>query len=180
MKAYSPMWNPRCYHKQNTGPVEELIEIYELLVNNNTDFPTRLTSRGVSIIDLALTSPNLGHLRIWEIPEEYSSFSDHELILLEWENIGLECQENQQPAVSGWRIKNLLQDKILWQAAKNEWQKSSLGHDYLSDLSIKKDLDVEVEWLQTKIVELLNKHAKITKIGAYLKRWWNKEVAEAR
>lgn len=30
------------------------------------------------------------------------------------------------------------------------------------------------------MVELLNKHGKITRISAYSKRWWNKEVAEAR
>lgn len=120
MNAHSPIWNPRCHQKQNAGPLEELIETYELLVNNDTDLPTRPASRGVSIIDLALTTPDLGLLRVWEIPEEYPSLSDHELILLEWEDIGLECQESQQPAMSGWSIKNLLQDKELWQAAKDE------------------------------------------------------------
>ena len=50
------------------------------MVDNDTDFPTRPASRGISIIDLALTSPALGPLRVWEIPEEYPSFSDHELI----------------------------------------------------------------------------------------------------
>lgn len=88
--------------------MEELIETYELLVNNDTDFPTRPGSRGLSIIDLALTSPNLGLLRVWEIPEKYPSLSDHELIVLEWEDIGMESQENQQPAMSGWSIQNLL------------------------------------------------------------------------
>lgn len=33
---------------------------------------------------------------------------------------------------------------------------------------------------QRKIVELLNKHAKVTKITPYSKRWWNGEVTEAR
>ncbi len=83
MNAHSPMWNPRYHQRQNAGPLEELIETYELLVNNNTDFPTRPASRGVFIIDLALTSSDLGLLRVWEIPEEYPSLSDHELILLE-------------------------------------------------------------------------------------------------
>lgn len=83
MNAHSTMWNPRCHQKQNAGPLEELIEGYGLIVNNDVDFPTRPASRGVSIIDLALTSPTLGPLRVWEIPEEYPSISDHELILLE-------------------------------------------------------------------------------------------------
>ncbi len=42
------------------------------------------------------------------------------------------------------------------------------------------ELDKEVEWFQEKLTELLNKHAKATQITSYSKRWWNKEVAEAR
>lgn len=59
MNARSPMWNRRCHQRQNAGPLEELIETYKLLVNNNTDFPTRSSSRGVLIIDLALISSDL-------------------------------------------------------------------------------------------------------------------------
>ena len=41
----------------------------------------------MSIIDLALTSPGLGLLCVWEILEEYPLLSDHELILSEWEDM---------------------------------------------------------------------------------------------
>ena len=83
MNAHSPMWNPHCHTKKNAGPLEELIDSYELIVNNDPDYATRPSSQGsVSIIDLALTSPSLGPLCIWEIPKEYPSLSDHELILL--------------------------------------------------------------------------------------------------
>ena len=47
MNAHSTMWNHHCRHRQNAGPLEEFIERYELLVNSNTDFPTRPESRGV-------------------------------------------------------------------------------------------------------------------------------------
>ena len=40
MNADSPMWNPHCRQNVNAGPLEELIESYELIVNNDTDFPT--------------------------------------------------------------------------------------------------------------------------------------------
>ena len=82
--------------------------------------------------------------------------------------------------MTGWSIKNLLQDKRLWQAAKDKWQRINLRYDYLLYLSTKEDFEKEVEWFQSKIVELLDKYAKITRISAYSKRWWNKEVAEAR
>ena len=178
MNAHSIMWNLHCRQKQ--GPLEELIETYDLIVNNDTDFPTRPASRGVSIIDLALTSPDLGLLRVWEIPEEYPSLSDHELILLEREDIKLGGQENQQPAMSGWNIQNLLQDEKLLQAAHEEWKKASHERHHLTSLSIKKDLDKEVEWFESRLTELLDNHAKITRVSAYSKRWWNKEVSEAR
>ena len=83
MNVYSSMWNPHCQRKINAGPLEELIESYELIVNNDTEFPTRPSSPGISIINLALTSLDLGPLRVWEIPEKYPSLSNHELILVE-------------------------------------------------------------------------------------------------
>ena len=97
-----------------------MIEIYDLIVNNDTDFLTCLASYGIFIIDLALTSPKLDLLWVWEIPEKYPSFLDHELILMEWEDIQLESQENQQPIKSRWDIQNLLQDKKLLQAAHKD------------------------------------------------------------
>ena len=83
MNAHSPIWNPHYRQNINARPLEEIIESYELIVNNNIDFPTRPSSPGISIIDLALTGPDLGPLRIWVIPEKYPSLSDHELILIE-------------------------------------------------------------------------------------------------
>lgn len=111
MNAHSTMWNPHYRQKQNAGSLEETIKTYDLIVNNNTDFPIRPASRGISIIDVALTSPDLGLLRVWEIPEEYPSLSDHVLILLEWEDIKLEGQENLQPAIKGWDIENCFKMK---------------------------------------------------------------------
>ena len=129
---------------------------------------------------MELTSRSLGLLRVWEIPEEYPSLSDHELILLEWEDLEMKSQEKHQPAMKRWSIQNLLQDENLWQAAKEDWEKSSTGQKYLTPLSTKDDFDKEVEWFENKIAEFLNNRAKITRVCAYFKRWWNEEVAEAR
>ena len=62
MNAHSSIWNPHCQQNVNAGPLEEIIESYELIVNNDTDFPTCSSSPGISIIDLAFTSPELGPL----------------------------------------------------------------------------------------------------------------------
>ncbi len=64
MNAYSSILNPHCRQKANAGPLEELIESCKLMVNNDTGFPTHPSSPGISIIDLALTSPELGLLRV--------------------------------------------------------------------------------------------------------------------
>ena len=83
INAYSPSWNLHCTRRQNAGPFEELINKFELIVNNNTDFATRPASQGISIIDLALNTGNLRPLTLWEIREKYPSLSDHELMLLQ-------------------------------------------------------------------------------------------------
>lgn len=62
--AHSSMWNLHCRQKVNAGPLDELIESYELTVNNDTDFPTRPSSTGISTVDPALTSPDLGLLQV--------------------------------------------------------------------------------------------------------------------
>ena len=123
MIAHSSSWNPHCHRRQNAGPLEELIETYELIVNNDTDFPARPGSQRFSIIDLALTTENLGPLTLWEIVEEYPSLSDHELILLQWKDLPSDAR-NPIPIVStGWNIQSLLEDKMLLKAAKDEWEK---------------------------------------------------------
>ena len=178
INAYSPIWNPRCRQRVNAGPLEELIEKYELIINNDTYLPTRPSSPGISIIDLALTSPELGPLRVWEFPEEYPSLSDHELIMMEWEDI--EVPSKTRAAISGWSINNLLEDNKSLKAAQHDWKEINGNHQLLDLLCTKEELDKEVSWFEEKLTELLNKHAKITQITSYSKRWWNKEVAEAR
>lgn len=64
MNAHSPIENPHYQQNINAGPLEELIENYELIINNNTKFPIYISSPGMSIIDLALTSLNLGLLQV--------------------------------------------------------------------------------------------------------------------
>ena len=100
MNAHSSMWNPYYRQSVNAGPLEEIIESYKLIVNNNTNFLTRLSIPRISIIDLALTSLELGPFRVWEIPEKYLLLSDYKLILIEWEDIEAPSQKNTQTAMS--------------------------------------------------------------------------------
>ena len=106
MNAHSPSWNPHCPRWQNAGPLEELMDRYELIVYNNTDYPTRPRSQGISIMDLALITASLGPLTLWEIPKEYPSISDHELILLQWEDLG-QSRNQSKPAIDTEGIYSL-------------------------------------------------------------------------
>jgi hypothetical protein len=79
--ARSPVWDPWVAGRQNAGPVERLIERHELIVNNNDCQPTRLGKNCRSIIDLTLSTRNVGSLATWEIDSNRATTSDHEVIV---------------------------------------------------------------------------------------------------
>lgn len=169
MNIHSTSWNPHCVRRQNTGLLEEFIDKYELIINNNIDFPTRPQSLGISIIDLALTTAALGALTLWDIPKEYPSMSDHELILFQWEDLN---HDWPKPEVNtGWNIQALLEDKVLLKTAKENWEKESFLRPYLLCLSSKMELDSEVEWFDATLGAWLDKFAKVTRVTSYSKRW---------
>ena len=77
-------------------------------------------------------------LRVWDIPEEYPSLSDH--------YVDAQNSKNTQAAISGWSIKNLLADNELMKAAKSEWKRVNEDHQLLNLLGTRQELDEEVEW----------------------------------
>ena len=129
---------------------------------------------------MALTTASLRPFTLWEIPKEYLSVSDHELILLQWEDLRQD-QDQSKPAINtGWNIQALLEDEDLLLVAKEEWEKIGSSRPYLSLSSSKNDLDSEVEWFEAALGGWLDKHAKITRVTSFSKRWWNDEVAQER
>ena len=82
INAHSPVWNSYYHQKQNASILEEMIDEYNLLVNNKPGRSTWPISQGTLVIDLALSTAELGPLTFWEILEEYLALSDHKLILL--------------------------------------------------------------------------------------------------
>lgn len=82
---------------------------------------------------------------------------------------------------TGWSIQKLLEDKNLLEAAKTDWKESSINRPYrLLTSSNEEDLDEEVEWFESSLSLLLDKHAKILYVRPFSKRWWNDEVVKAR
>lgn len=87
INAHSSIWNSYCYKRQNATILEDLIKQFGLFINNKSGRTTRSLNREVSVINLALFTAKLGPLTLWEIPEKYPLLSDHELIVLYWEDL---------------------------------------------------------------------------------------------
>jgi hypothetical protein len=108
--AHSTLWNPQASTRTNAGPLEAIIEAYELYVNNDPEEATRpKNTPGNSIIDLAISTPELGPLPGWYVDTAYPTPSDHVLIVMEWEELQQSYQETSQDT-TGWRIQELLAD----------------------------------------------------------------------
>ncbi len=56
----------------------------------------------------------------------------------------------------------------------------SSNRPYISLASSKHQLEDEVEWFESSLSELLDRHAKILYVTPFSKRWWNDEVADGR
>ena len=179
INAHSPVGNPQCYRRQNASVLEELIDQFGLLITNEPGSSTRPTSQGISVIDLALSTAELGPLTLWEIPEEYPALSDHELILLRWEDIDVALSQPNTGKATGWDIRGLIENKDQFSKARKEWVTQSQERPILDNACDRFALDQEVGWIENTLTDLLNKYSKIMRVTSHSKRWWNKEVAQA-
>ena len=179
VNVHSPIWNPHCRRRQNVAILEDLIEQFGLLVNNEPGRITQPLSREVSIIDLALSSAQLGPLTLWEIPEEHPSYSDHELIVLRWEDVEYNLTNKSCEKITGWDIQGLIGDKNKLQAAQSEWTNLSQNRHIIDNFCTQQDLDGEVSWVESSVTSILNSYCKPIRITPFSKKWWNSEIAEA-
>lgn len=65
-------------------------------------------------------------------------------------------------------------------SAHMDWTDQSKSRNFLDQTSDRKYLDEEVNWREKNLAEVLNTHFKILRVTSFSKRWWNKEVAEAK
>lgn len=151
-----------------------------MLINNEPGRTTRLASTEVLVIDLALSTIEVGPLTLWEIPEDYPSLSDHELILLRWEEICDGLPEKGAVEPTGWDIQGLIDSPDNLKLAHTEWTLRGKNRNVLGQTCSCNDLDMEVYWFEENLAEVFSTHAKILRVTSSSKRWWNKEVAEAR
>ncbi len=67
-------------------------------------------------------------------------------------------------ATSGLSIQRVIQDDSFLPAAREEWEKSNIGQIHLSFFIIKEAFDKEIKMFESKLVKLLDNHAKVTQI----------------
>lgn len=179
--AHSPIWNPLISTRIEAGPLEHIIENFDLILNNEPGAITRPNSRNNnSIIDLTFTSTSMGLLNSWLIEEEYTTSSDHELIVFDWLDLEINQQKSKNRDITGWNIDNLLEDEKQLELAYSFWKENSINRPLIDDLSTNGDLEEEATFLEEMLTKTLNKYAKSTRITAYSKRWWNSKIKEAR
>jgi ribonuclease HI len=179
MNAHSPRWNPASMQGHPSAKVlEELVDKYQLIINNQLGTYTRKASKAV--LDLALTTIEMGPLTTWEIPEGYPSLSDHELIVLEWADLNIGVDLLNQGQVTGWDIQSLSADCKKLKEAETYWQEQSARRGQLPEKCTVMELEQEVEWIETALTMTLNKFARTIRVTPYSKRWWNEEVKETR
>ena len=81
---------------------------------------------------------------------------------------------------TGWDIQGLIGDKEQLSKAKEAWVIQSRERPILDQTCNRSTLDLEVEWIEDTLTDLLNKYDKIMQVTPYSKRWRNKDVAQAR
>lgn len=179
--AHSPIWNPLATGRVNAEPLEQLIERHSLYVNNPLGEATRhKKSPGVSIIDLALSSPTLGPLQAWEIDKDRATTSDHELIVLAWEALEEPPPGDISGEITGWQIEALQANEEALKLASAAWASEAAGHLSLSDQCTEEDLAREADWVHDTLTSVLDRHAKAVRLCARSKRWWKPELQQAR
>jgi hypothetical protein len=75
--------------------------------------------------------------------------------------------------VMGWQIRALIEDGEALEAVEKTWSELSRGRlDLMDECSIG-DVNREAEWIEEALTKVLGEHAKLIKLCARSKRWWN-------
>ncbi|KAL2012110.1 hypothetical protein VTN00DRAFT_4828 [Thermoascus crustaceus] len=138
----------------NAGPLKALIEQFELCINNEPEVATRPKSTPeISIIDLSLTTQDLGPLPCWLVDQDYLTGSDHELILMEWEDLEKTSPGQPSSEVTGWHIQGLLEDAEALNKAVQAWQALAEHQRLLSDTCVEADVAEKAIWIQESLTQ---------------------------
>jgi hypothetical protein len=179
--ARSPVWDPWVVSRHNAGTVERLIERHELIVNNNDYQPTRWGKNCKSIIDLTLSTRNIGALTSWGIDSDRATTSDHEVIVFAWMPLRATAAAEEATAAPNWNIERLCADDQAMEEAAEHWRTLSEGRPVVdSYAATEEELEAEAFWIQNSLKVVLDTHAPGKAACARSKRWWTADIKQMR
>jgi hypothetical protein len=161
--------------------VERLIERHELVVNNIDCQPTRIGKNCRSIIDLTLSTRNVGALATWEIDSDRATTSDHEVIVFAWAPLNDMAVSEEATAAPNWNIDGLCADEQAMEEASEYWHVLCEGRPPVdAQTATVEELEAEANWIQENLKAVLDRHAPRTSARARSKRWWTEEIKQER
>lgn len=98
--------------------MEEILDYYNLLVNNKVRHYPQLMSEGILVINQIQFTAELGFLTLWEILEEYPTLLDPQLILLRRKDINISLFLFNIGRTTRLNIQGLIKDENQFGEAK--------------------------------------------------------------
>ena len=179
--ARSPAWDPWVSGRRNAGTTERLIERHDLIINNNDHQSTRWGKNCKSIIDLTLSTRQVGALTAWDIDSNLATTSDHEVIVFAWAQLRATAATEEATATPNWNIGRLYAEKQAMEEAAEHWRTLSEGRLSVDPhATSEEELEAEASWIQNSLKVVLDTHAPGKAACARSKRWWTAEIKEMR
>jgi len=179
--ARSPAWDPWSAGRRNAGTTERLIERHDLIINNNDHQPTRWGKNCKSIIDLTLSTRQVGALTAWDVDSDLATTSDHEVIVFAWAQLRATAASEEATATPNWNIGRLYAEKQAMEEAAEHWRTLSEGRFVVDPLAAsEEELEAEALWIQNSLKVVLDTHAPGKAACARSKRWWTADIKEMR
>lgn len=171
--ARSPTWDPWMAGRRNVGTTEQLIERNDLIINNNDHQPTGWGKNCRSIIDLTLSTRQVGALTAWDLDSDRATTSDHEVIVFAWTQLRDTAATEEATATPDWNINRLYADEKAMNQANKHWRTLSEGRppvDYY--MATAEELEAEAFWVQDSLKVVLDTRAPGRAACAHSQRWW--------
>jgi hypothetical protein len=177
--AHSSAWDPLISLYIEAGSLEQIIEDYNLILNNEPKAITKLGKIKSSIINLTFTTLDIGPLKSWAVERDNPTPSDHEFIVLKWADLNKTPVTNTKE-ITGWDINRFNQDSEALKKAKEYWHHLALNRLRINYNNSENHFNNEATWIEDTLTKILNQYTKTLQIIPYSKRWWTAAVKKAR
>jgi hypothetical protein len=133
------------------------------------------------IIDLTLSTHNVGALTSWGIDWDRATTSDLEVIVFAWMPLRATAAAEEATSVPNWNIDELCANEQAMEEAAEHWRALSEGRPLVnSHAATEEELEAEAFWIQNSLKVVLDTHAPGKVACARSKRRWTAEIKQMR